>query len=146
MSTRSNKLGLILIFGAALGALSGAAYAADPGVNQPGPRGGRAGVGAPGVGVRDPGVNQPGAAGNVGAPGVGVGAPGVGVRDPGINQPGAAGNVGGVARRRIVATSTVVAALPAGCKAVVIEGTTLHQCGTTYYKPTGNQYTVVKVQ
>jgi hypothetical protein len=146
MSKRSNKLSLILILGAALGTLLGAAHAVDPGVNQPGARGGRAGVGAPGVGVRDPGVNQPGAAGNVGTPGVGVGAPGVGVRDPGINQPGAAGNVGGVARRRIIATSTVVATLPAGCKAVVIEGTTLQQCGTTYYKPTGSQYTVVTVQ
>jgi hypothetical protein len=51
-----------------------------------------------------------------------------------------------VARRRIVATSTVVATLPPGCKAVVIEGTTLQQCGSTYYKATGKQYTVVKVQ
>jgi hypothetical protein len=75
-----------------------------------------------------------------------VGAPGAGVRDPGINQPGAVGNVGGVARRRIVATSTVVATLPPGCKAVVIEGTTLQQCGETYYKATGKQYTVVNVQ
>jgi len=146
MSKRTNKLGHALFVGAALVALSGAVHAVDPGVNQPGVRGGKAGVGAPGVGVRDPGVNQPGAAGNVGAPGVGVGAPGVGVRDPGVNQPGAAGNVGGVARRRIVATSTVVATLPPGCKAVVIEGTTLQQCGSTYYKATGMQYTVVKVE
>jgi hypothetical protein len=146
MSNARNKLGRILVVGAALAAVSGALYAVDPGVNQRGPRGGTAGVGAPGAGVRDPGVNQPGAAGNVGAPG--VGAPGVGVRDPGINQPGAAGNVGaaGVARRRIIATTTVVATLPAGCKAVVIEGTTLQQCGSTYYKASGNQYTVVKVE
>ena len=118
MSKRTNKLGHALFVGAALVALSGAVHAVDPGVNQPGVRGGKAGVGAPGVGVRDPGVNQP----------------------------GAAGNVGGVARRRIVATSTVVATLPPGCKAVVIEGTTLQQCGSTYYKATGKQYTVVKVQ
>ena len=148
MSNQRSRLGQILVVGAALAVVSGALQAVDPGVNQRGVKGGTAGVGAPGVGVRDPGVNQPGAAGNVGAPGVGVGAPGVGVRDPGINQPGAAGNVGaaGVARRRIIATTTVVATLPAGCKAVVIEGTTLQQCGTTYYKPTGTQYTVVKVQ
>jgi hypothetical protein len=83
--------GLILF--AVIGTLSVTATARDRGINQPGPAGGTAGVGAPGVGVVDPGINQPGAAGNVGRPG--VGAPGVGVRDPGINQPGAAGNVGG---------------------------------------------------
>lgn len=77
MSKRSNTLGRILVVGAALAALSGTLNARDPGINQPGVRGGTAGVGAPGVGVWDPGINQPGAAGNVGA--AGVGAPGVGV-------------------------------------------------------------------
>jgi hypothetical protein len=121
MSKRRNKWGHILVVGAALAALSGALDARDPGFNQPGPRGGAAGVGAPGVGVRD----------------------------PGINQPGAVGNVGGVARRtarRIVVTSAVVATLPAGCETVVIEGTTLQQCGGTYYQPSGNQYVVVNVE
>jgi hypothetical protein len=121
MSKRQDKLGHILVAGAVLAALSGPLDARDPGVNQPGPRGGTAGVGAPGAGVRD----------------------------PGINQPGAAGNVGGVARRtarRIVVTSAVVATLPAGCKTVVIEDTTLQQCGGTYYQPSGNQYVVVKVE
>jgi hypothetical protein len=88
--TAKSAYGLILF--AVISALSGAATARDRGINQPGPVGGTAGVGAPGVGVVDPGINQPGAAGNVGRPG--VGAPGVGVADPGINQPGAAGNVG----------------------------------------------------
>ncbi len=101
MNERRSKLGQILVVGAAVAALSGAPQARDPGINQPGVRGGTAGVGAPGVGVRDPGINQPGAAGNVGAARVGVGAPGVGVVDPGINQPGVAGNVGGVARRSV---------------------------------------------
>lgn len=103
MSKRLNRWGQILVAGAALAALSAAAHARDPGINQPGLRGGTAGVGAPGVGVRDPGINQPGAAGNVGVPAarVGVGAPGAGVWDPGINQPGVAGNVGGVARRTV---------------------------------------------
>ena len=94
--------------------------------------------------ARDPGVNQPGARGGVA--GAGVGAPGVGVRDPGINQPGAVGNVGAVAARRIVATSVFVATLPASCTAVVIEGTTLQQCGGVYYQPSGKQYMVVKVE
>ena len=75
MSKRRNKLGHILAVGAALAALSGALPARDPGINQPGVRGGTAGVGAPGVGVR-PGVG-------VGAPGVGV-APGLGVGAPGV--------------------------------------------------------------
>jgi hypothetical protein len=132
MSKRRDKLGHILVVGAALAALSGPLDARDPGVNQPGARGGTAGVGAPGVGVRDPGINQPGAAGNVGAAGVGVGAPGAGVARR--------------TTRRIIATSAIVATLPPGCTTVVIEGTTLQQCGGTYYQPSGNQYVVVKVE
>ncbi len=49
------------------------------------------------------------------------------------------------ARRTIVATSAYVAALPSGCTTVVVEGTTLHQCGTTYYQSSGGQYVVVNV-
>ena len=49
-------------------------------------------------------------------------------------------------RRAVMATSVYVAALPRGCTTVVIEGTTLHQCGTTYYQASGSQYVVVKVQ
>jgi hypothetical protein len=119
MSNRRNKLGQVLVVGAALAALSGALYARDPGVNQPGARGGTAGAGAPGVGVRDPGINQPGAAGNV---------------------------RGGVAARRIIATSVFVATLPPACTTVVIEGTTLYQCAGTYYQASGNQYVVVNVE
>jgi hypothetical protein len=37
------------------------------------------------------------------------------------------------------------ALLPRGCTTVVIEGTTLHQCGGTYYQPSGNQYVVVNI-
>ncbi len=58
-------------------------------------------------------------------------------------------SVAGVARRttrRVVATTTYVATLPPSCKVVVIEGTTLHQCGATYYQPSGAQYVVVKVE
>ena len=49
-------------------------------------------------------------------------------------------------RRRVVATSVYVAALPSGCTTVVVEGATLHQCGTTYYQPSGSQYVVVNVK
>ena len=48
-------------------------------------------------------------------------------------------------RRAIVATSAYVATLPRGCTTVVIEGTRLHQCGTTYYQSSGSQYVVVNV-
>ena len=48
-------------------------------------------------------------------------------------------------RRRIVRTSVYIAALPRGCTTVVIEGATLHQCGATYYQPSGGQYVVVNV-
>ncbi len=146
MSKTNNPLKYVLIVGAALAALSGPLHARDPGINQPGARGGTAGVGAPGAGVVDPGINQPGAAGNVVVPRAGVGAPGVGVRDPGINQPGAVGNVGAVAARRIVATTVFVATLPTPCTAVVVAGTTLQQCGGVYYQPSGNQYVVVNVE
>lgn len=49
-------------------------------------------------------------------------------------------------RRAIYATSVYRATLPAGCRTVIIEGTTLHQCGATYYQPAGSQYVVVQVQ
>ena len=59
-------------------------------------------------------------------------------------------SVAGVARRTtrrmIVATSVTVATLPPACTVIVIEGTTLHQCGTTYYQASGTQYVVVNVQ
>jgi len=49
-------------------------------------------------------------------------------------------------RRAIYATSVYVATLPPACTVVVIEGTTLQQCGGTYYQPSGNQYVIVNVQ
>jgi hypothetical protein len=58
-------------------------------------------------------------------------------------------SVAGVARRttrRTIRRTTVYAAtLPRGCSTIVIEGTTLHQCGSTYYQPYNNQYVVVNV-
>ena len=88
MSRKLSRWAVILAAGAALTALASMALAIDPGINQPGVRGGTAGVGAPGAGAWDPGINQPGAMGNVG-------------RDPGFNQPGVAGNVRGVSRRSV---------------------------------------------
>jgi hypothetical protein len=67
-----------------------------------------------------------------------------------VGRPMTPVSVAGVARRTtrrvIVATSVTVATLPPACTVVVIEGTTLHQCGTTYYQPSGTQYVVVNVQ
>ena len=58
-------------------------------------------------------------------------------------------SVAGVARRTtrraIYATSIYVATLPPSCTTIVIEGTTLQQCGGTYYQPSGGQYVVVNV-
>jgi hypothetical protein len=58
-------------------------------------------------------------------------------------------SVAGVARRTtrrmIYATSVYVATLPVGCTTVIIEGTSLYQCGATYYQSSGNQYVVVNV-
>lgn len=66
-----------------------------------------------------------------------------------VGRPMTPGSVAGVARRTtrrtIRRTSVYVATLPAGCTTVVIEGTTLHQCGGAYYQPYNNQYVVVEV-
>ena len=59
-------------------------------------------------------------------------------------------SVAGVARRTtrraIYATNVYVATLPPACTVVVIEGTSLHQCGGTYYQASGTQYVVVNVE
>jgi hypothetical protein len=66
-----------------------------------------------------------------------------------IGRPATPGSVAGVSRRtrrRTIRRSTVyVATLPRGCTTVVIEGTTLQQCGGTYYQTHGTQYVVVYV-
>jgi hypothetical protein len=48
-------------------------------------------------------------------------------------------------RRMIYRTTVYVAVLPASCTIVVIEGSSLHYCGGTYYQPYGKQYVVVNV-
>ncbi|MDD2892744.1 MAG: hypothetical protein PHF20_02335 [Halothiobacillaceae bacterium] len=58
----------------------------------------------------------------------------------------AAGVARRTTRRMIYVTSVYVATLPPSCTTVVVEGTTLQQCGGTYYQPSGNQYVVVNVQ
>lgn len=58
----------------------------------------------------------------------------------------AAGVARRTTRRAIIVTTTYVATLPPACTVVVIEGTSLHQCGTTYYQASGTQYVVVQVQ
>ena len=66
-----------------------------------------------------------------------------------LGRPATPASVAGVARRttrRTIRRSTIYrASLPRGCTTVVIEGTTLHQCGSTYYQPYNNQYVVVYV-
>ncbi len=66
-----------------------------------------------------------------------------------IGRPATPGSVAGVSRRttrrRIRRTTRYVATLPKGCTTVVIEGTTLHQCGGAYYQSHSGQYVVVNV-
>ena len=66
-----------------------------------------------------------------------------------VGRPATPGSVAGVARRtsrRTIRRSTIyVASLPPSCTTVVIEGTTLQQCGGTYYQTHGSQYVVVYV-
>ncbi len=67
-----------------------------------------------------------------------------------VGRPLTPRSVAGVARRTtrrvIVRTAVFVAVLPGGCSTVVIDGVTLHQCGSTYYQASGTQYVVVTVQ
>ena len=67
-----------------------------------------------------------------------------------VGRPATAGSWAGVARRTarrvIIMTSIYVASLPPNCTVVVVENVSLHQCGSTYYQPYGNQYVVVNVQ
>jgi hypothetical protein len=66
-----------------------------------------------------------------------------------IGRPLTPVSVAGVARRTtrrmIYRTSVYVPVLPAGCTTIIVEGTTLQQCGGTYYQPYGNQYVIVNV-
>jgi len=66
-----------------------------------------------------------------------------------IGRPLTPVSVAGVARRttrRCIRRSTIyLATLPTGCSTIVIEGTTLSQCGGTYYQKEGPQYVVVYV-
>lgn len=66
-----------------------------------------------------------------------------------LGRPATPASVAGVSRRttrRVIRRSSVyVASLPAACSTVVIEGTTLHSCGGTYYQASGSQYVVVYV-
>ena len=67
-----------------------------------------------------------------------------------VGRPATPGSVAGVARRtsrRHIRRSTIyVASLPPSCTTIVIEGTTLQQCGGTYYQTHGTQYVVVYVE
>jgi hypothetical protein len=66
-----------------------------------------------------------------------------------VGRPATPASVAGVARRttrRVIRRSTIyVAALPAACSVVVVNGSNLHYCGGVYYQPYGSQYVVVYV-
>jgi hypothetical protein len=66
-----------------------------------------------------------------------------------VGRPMTPGSVAGVSRRttrRTIRRSTIyIASLPPSCTTIVIEGTTLQQCGGTYYQTHGTQYVQVYV-
>jgi hypothetical protein len=66
-----------------------------------------------------------------------------------VGRPASPGSVAGVSRRtrrRTIRRSTIyIASLPPSCTTIVIEGTTLQQCGGTYYQTHGTQYVQVYV-
>ena len=66
-----------------------------------------------------------------------------------IGRPLTPASVAGVARRTtrrsIRRTTVYVSTLPRGCRAVVINGVRLQQCGGSYYQSHGSQYVVVNV-
>jgi hypothetical protein len=66
-----------------------------------------------------------------------------------VGRPMTPASVAGVARRttrRTIRRSAVyVSTLPAACRTVVIDGTSLYSCGGTYYQRYGGRYAVVYV-
>lgn len=66
-----------------------------------------------------------------------------------VGRPLTPRSVAGVARRttrRVVRRSSIyVAALPAGCAVVAINGISYWRCGPTYYQASGGRYVVVYV-
>jgi hypothetical protein len=66
-----------------------------------------------------------------------------------IGRPMTPVSVAGVARRTtrrtIRRTAVYIAALPGGCRTVMINGMALHQCGGTYYQPDGNRFVIVNI-
>ena len=73
----------------------------------------------------------------------------VGEAEARVGRPMTPVSVAGVARRTtrrtIRRTAVYAAALPRGCSTVIIDGTSLHRCGGTYYQPYGGRYVVVNV-
>jgi hypothetical protein len=49
-------------------------------------------------------------------------------------------------RRVVRSTHVYVRHLPAGCTTVVVDGTRLHRCGRTYYRPHSGRYVVVVIE
>jgi hypothetical protein len=49
-------------------------------------------------------------------------------------------------RRVVRSTHVYVRHLPASCTTVVVDGTRLHHCGRTYYRPHGNRFVVVVIE
>ena len=49
-------------------------------------------------------------------------------------------------RRVVRSTHVYVRRLPAGCTTVVVDGTRLHRCGRTYYRPHSGRYVVVVIE
>ncbi len=49
-------------------------------------------------------------------------------------------------RRVVRSTHVYVDRLPRGCTRVNIDGTRLHHCGRTYYRPHGKRYVVVVIE
>ena len=66
-----------------------------------------------------------------------------------VGRPATPVSVAGVSRRttrRVIRRTTIyVVSLPPSCTVVVVEGTSLHFCGGTYYQQVGTQYVVVTV-
>lgn len=67
-----------------------------------------------------------------------------------VGRPMTPVSAAGVARRttrRVVRRTTIyIAALPAGCTTVIVNGAAIHSCGSVYYEPYGSQYVQVFVE
>lgn len=58
----------------------------------------------------------------------------------------AAGVARRTTRRMVYRRNVYIATLPANCTTIIVNGATIHSCGSLYYEPYGDQYVQVDLR